>query len=311
MGRRSWIRLAACAARAIAKAAYRGLVGDRPDDPMKAWRGTAENDQHALSVLHVGDCGVRRMDGAHDLLGQPGYPVVTAHELLRRGIPVEFSHYFCVSFEDLPEVARLQGHLLLSGQPDVVLVQIGAAYTRKIILPDRARVHQLRDELARHAPGLVVPLYGLLRPCLRGFGRHSASYRGSGGLKRFIDEVRAMWPAVHVVLVTPFRRSPGYASGEPVARRIEKDLLMLARLPGVSVFDANGVLGRDPRLRCVTGYNLNGRGCELVGMELAGWIRARLDDSHLAAESSSPVLLSGRAVAGHESLPAPFTESAR
>jgi hypothetical protein len=75
------------------------------------------------------------------------------------------------------------------------------------------------------------------------------------------------------VLVAPFRRSPGYPSGEPIAARIEEDFQAIAASrPGVSVFDANDELGRDPALRCVTGYNLNGRGCELVGTKLAGWV---------------------------------------
>jgi hypothetical protein len=81
------------------------------------------------------------------------------------------------------------------------------------------------------------------------------------------------WPSAEVMLVPPFRRSPGYPSGEPIAARLEQDLATLTALPDVSVFDANGVLGRDPSLRCATGYNLNGRGCGLVGTQLAERIR--------------------------------------
>jgi hypothetical protein len=55
-----------------------------------------------------------------------------------------------------------------------VLVQVGSAYTRRIILPDKRRVHQLRDELGRRAGRLVFPFYRLLRLCLRLFGHHSA-----------------------------------------------------------------------------------------------------------------------------------------
>ena len=155
----------------------------------------------------------------------------------------------------------------------MVLVQVGSAYTRRIILPDKRRVHQLRDELGRRAGRLVFPFYRLLRLCLRLFGHHSADYRGPDALERFVRAAGEEWPSARVVLVAPFRRSPGYRADEPIAARIEADMQALTALPGVSVFDANDVLGRCPDLRCVTGYNLNGRGCELAGTKLAAWIR--------------------------------------
>ncbi|MGZ4203469.1 MAG: hypothetical protein ACXVRH_15585 [Thermoleophilaceae bacterium] len=153
-----------------------------------------------------------------------------------------------------------------------MLVQVGSAYTRRIILPDKRRVHQLRDEVGRRAGRLVFPFYRLLRPCLRLFGHHSADYRGPDALERFVRAAGEEWPSARVVLVAPFRRSPGYHADEPIAARIEADMQALTALPGVSVFDANDVLGRCPDLRCVTGYNLNGRGCELAGTKLAAWI---------------------------------------
>jgi hypothetical protein len=269
-------RRAAILPRRLGKRIYRAAVGPPVDDPVRAWRGTASYGLPSLRVLHVGDCGVRRMDGPHDLYGPPGYPKVAADLLLQDGIGIEFSHYFAVRFEHLPEIDTVRRHTRLSGQPDVVLVQIGSAYTRKILLPDQRRVHQLRDEAGRRAGSLVRHFYRVLRPCLRAFGRHSARYAGTGQLERFLDDARQAWPAAEIVLVTPFRRSPGYAAGEPIATRLEDDLHALARSRrGVSVFDCDDVLGRDPGLRCVTGYNLNGRGCELVGEKLAAWIRER------------------------------------
>jgi hypothetical protein len=262
--------------RATTKRAYRKLVGERPDDPVHKWPGTVLEGQPVLRLLHVGDCGVRRMDGAHDLLAPLGYPLTTAHELLRHGVGVDFSHHFCVSFEDLPEIEELRSHIHLGGAPDIVLVQVGSAYTRKVILPDARRVHQLRDELARRAGRFVLTFYRALRPCLRMFGRHSTAYRGTHRLELFVRAVQREWPLVKVVLIVPFRRSPGYRSGEPVAARIESDLHSLAEAQNVFVFDASDVLGRDPALRCVTGYNLNSRASELVGVSLAELLRERL-----------------------------------
>jgi len=269
-------RWAAVTPRHLAKLAYRAAVGPPVADPVRAWPGTAAHGLDVLRVLHVGDCGVRQMETSHDLYGPPGYPRVAAERLLEDRIGIEFSHYFAVRFEHLPKLDSLRRHTSLSAEPDVVLIQVGSAYTRRILLPDTPRVHQLRDEVGRRAGRLVVAFYRLLRPCLRLFGRHSADYTGAESLELFIHDVRRAWPRAEVLLVVPFRRSPGYAAGEPVAARVEEDMHALAAsLPGVSVFDGNDVLGRDPALRCVTGYNLNGRGCELVGAKLAEVMRER------------------------------------
>jgi hypothetical protein len=268
-------RLVAAPPRRLVKSLYRAVVGPPVNDPVRAWRGTANEGLRVLRLLHVGDCGVRRMETSHDLYGPPGYPLTAAERLLPHGVGIEFSHYFAVSFERLPNMEALREHARLSGDPDIVLVQVGSAYTRRILLPDTRRVHQLRDDVGRRAGRLVFAFYKLLRPCLRLFGRHSAKYSGPEELERFVDMVRSAWPHADVLLVAPFRRSPGYPSGEPIAAEIEADLHALAATrTGVSVFDANDTLGRDPALRCVTGYNLNGRGCELVGSQFAAWILA-------------------------------------
>jgi hypothetical protein len=265
------------APRGILKRIYRGVVGERPSDPVRAWRGTAREGLPSLRMLHVGDCGVRRMEIAHDLLGRPGYPLAAARELLRVGVGLAFLHYFCVNYDDLPEVDVLEGFSRF-GAPDILLVQIGSCYTRRVILPDTARVHQLRDELGRRTGRFVLAFYRLLYPFVRRFGRHSTPYRGADQLERFIDDTQRAWPSTQVVLVVPFRRSPGYPTGEPIAARVEQDLYALAAKPGVSVFDANPVLGR------VTGYNLNARGSQLVGSELARWLRVQLESWQRAAE---------------------------
>jgi hypothetical protein len=276
------------APRAAAKRVYRGLVGERPEDPVRAWPGTASEGGPTLRMLHVGDCGVRRMDLGHDLVAPVGYPLTTARELLRRGIGMDFSHYFCVSFEDLPSTETLRSHIELDGDPDILLVQIGSLYTRKVILPDGRRVHQVRDELARRAGRSVLTFHRFLRPTLGVVGHHASRYRGTSRLEEFVKEVKDEWPSVTVLLVVPFRRSPGYPSGDRVAARIEADLASVAEIPGVFTFDANDALGRDPAMRCVTGYNLKGPACELVGAQLADWIRERRE----IPESDANALLS-------------------
>ena len=267
---------ASAVGRSLGKKAYRSVVGPAPVDAVRAWPGTARNGLSNLRILHVGDCGVRRMELSHDLYAPPGYPLAAAERLLEHGIGIEFSHYFSVRFEHLPDMPTLRRRMRLTGEPDMIVIQVGAAYTRRILLPDTPRIHQLRDDLGRRAGRLVPLFYHVLRPCLRLFGRHSADYRGAADLERFVDSLRRAWPEAEIVLVAPFRRSPGYAAGEPIAAQVEADLYAIAvARPAVWVFDANDVLGRDPSLRCVTGYNLTARACELVGEKLAGLILER------------------------------------
>lgn len=214
------------------------------------------------------------MDFAHDLLGPPGYPMALARELLGVGIALTFLHYFCVNFEMLPEIQVLQNFIPFEAAPDIVLLQIGSAYTRRVILPDTTRVHQLRDELGRRVGWFAVPLNRLLRPVVRVVGRHSTPYCGTAAFERFLDLVHRAWPAAQLVVVLPFRRSSSCPTGDSIGARVEADLRKLSAMPQVSVFDANPLLGRDPALRCITGYNLNGAGSELVGAEFARWLRA-------------------------------------
>lgn len=261
--------------RSALKRIYRRSVGVRPRDALRSWHGTAAPGEQALRVLHIGDCGARRMEFAHDLLGPPGYPMVLARELLNLGIALTFLHYFCVNFEMLPEIQALQSFVPFEAAPDIVLLQMGSAYTRRVVLPDTTRVHQLRDELGRRAGRFAVPLHRLLRPFANLVGRHSTPYCGPAAFERFLDAVSTAWPSAELVVVLPFRRSPGCRTGDSIGAQIDGDLRKLAAMPQVSVFDANPLLGRDPSLRCLTGYNLNDDGSELVGVEFARWLRAQ------------------------------------
>ena len=74
---------------------------------------------------------------------------------------IEFSHYFAVSFERLPDVDALREHTRLSGDRDIVLVQVGSAYTRRILLPDTRRVHQLRDDVGRRVRETIREVFRL------------------------------------------------------------------------------------------------------------------------------------------------------
>jgi lysophospholipase L1-like esterase len=252
---------------------YRGLLGQPPErDLARAWRGTATEGEPALRLLHVGDCGFRRMELGHDMTAPPGYPVVAAERLREHGIGLAFGHYFAIGFEDLPDQQRLVRHMHLDGEPDVVLVQLGGSPVRKVVLPHKKPIHRLRADGSRRAGRHIYLVHRVLRQLVRIFGRYPTKHPGTMELERFLMQVREAWPAALIVVMPPFPRSHNYREQLRIAERTDADVKAAAERCGAAVLDASGVLGFDPSLRCANAYNLNGKGAEVVGDLLADWL---------------------------------------
>jgi hypothetical protein len=253
---------------------YHAVVGPVVPDPVAAWRGTARRDMPTLRVLHVGDCTLRAMDLSHDFRAPLGYPLAMAEELQRRGVGVEFSHYFAVLFEHLPDMKLLRRRMKLTGDPDVIMVQLGASYGRRLILPDTHGIMRLRCDLGRRLGSRVFGLYRVVRPLVRLIGRHPTRWRGAQALETFLLRVSEEWPSARIVVIHPFPRAYPYPTQLPITARTRAHLHAVAARCGVPELDFEDILGSDPSLRGANGYNLNARGSELVGRELAEWILA-------------------------------------
>ncbi|HET8673567.1 MAG TPA: hypothetical protein VFL87_08025, partial [Thermoleophilaceae bacterium] len=213
----------------------------------------------------------------HDFRAPLGFPAVAAERLLAAGIGMEFAHYFAVTFEHLPDVATLRRRVHLDGTPDVIVVQLGATYARRVILPDTPAIMRLRVDIARRLGRGTFAWYRVLRPIVRRVGRHKARYPGAAPLERFLNDVREEWPEADVVVLQPFERTHPYPSQLSISERTRRDLHDACRVAGLAELDLRAVLGTDPALRGANGYNLNARGSELVGEALARWI---LDESN-------------------------------
>jgi hypothetical protein len=264
------------AAREVARRTYRTVIGPARDlDPVRTWPGTAREGLPLLRVLHVGDCGIRRMDTSHDPAAPLGFPAVVAERMLDAGVGMEFFHYFAINYDHLPDMERLQRVMKLSGDPDVILVQLGATHGRRVVIPDVPRVMQFRYELSRRVGRLVFPWYKVLRPCVRVAGRHASPYRGPAKLERTLTELQATWPSAEVVLIVSFPRSAIYPTAVPIMAEVEGDSRVVAERCGATVLEFGDVLGKDRSLRCAAGYNLNSRGSQLVGEKLAEWLLER------------------------------------
>jgi hypothetical protein len=260
------------------------------DDPARGWRGITPDGLPVLRMLYVGDCGFRQMENAHDLRAPLGFPKAAAERLVENGIGLEFSHSFAVLFEDLPDMETLQRHNKLTGDPDVIAVQLGGTYVRRVIISDTDRMIQLRDDLKRKLGRAVWPGYKLLRPWVRVFGRFMTLYNGAADLERFLREVRERWPDADVLVMPPFPRSFTYRASLPVRDGVDADVRAAAENCGTFLLDFDEVLGDDPGLRCVAGYNLNARGSRLVGERLADWLLERSGaPARGVAESPDPV----------------------
>lgn len=263
------------AVRTLAKRSYRAVVGPPAIDEVRAWPGTAVNGRgRRLRYLHVGDCNFRRMDYAHDTQAAPGYPRVAAEALADDGIGVDFAHYFCVRYEHLPEPAALAARIKLPWQPDVVTVHLGASYTRWIVLPDTPRSMQLRVELGRRLGRLTYPGYRLMQPLVSLLGRPASPYEGTQALERFLLQLRETWPTTTVVVVPSFPRLGSNRRQLDLASRVEADMAAAIERCGVAFLDTANLLGTDPSLRGASGYQLNGKGSDVLGRELARQILA-------------------------------------
>src|SRR5205085_7102255 len=133
------------------------------------WRGSDRDDLPTLNVLHVGDCGLRSMEAAHQFRAPIGFPRALTDELLSHGMGVRFWHYFAVLYDALPDIPLLRRRLHLNDDPDVIVVQLGSSYARRVILPDTHWVMRLRNDIGRRLGRGVFALYPPLRRVVRIF----------------------------------------------------------------------------------------------------------------------------------------------
>ncbi len=255
--------------------AYHRVLGRLPTDPTRGWPATAVPGEPALRVAYYGDCSFRAMDHSHGVHNPVGWPRVLAERLLERGERMEWSTVFMTEFDHLPGREDLGHYLRLSGLPDVVVVQLGARYTRRAVLPDTPAFLRLREDIGRRLGRHVFTGYRFLRPLVRVFGRQVAPYGGAAGLERFLAAARDAWPDAAVVMIPPPPRHPALPVQREIEARVVADARAACRRAGVECLDLTEVLGDDPRLRCANGYNPSTAGAELVGEHLADWLTGR------------------------------------
>jgi hypothetical protein len=253
------------------------LAGKQPRDEALRWRGLAQDGAPVVRIAHYGDCGWREMPLSHGVHTPPGYPRALAGQLAAQGYATEFSAVVAHQFEHLPREGELEMHLKLTGEPDVVLVQLGVLYSRWVVLPDTPETLRLRGRISRTLGRRVFLGYRLLLPLVWRFGGFNLPYEGTHELEGFLGLVRERWPAAHVIVLLPFERALGATEQKALVQRIRNDVGAVAARAGVEVIDPAPAVPADvPGLRCANGYNLNARGSALVGDLIAARIAERL-----------------------------------
>jgi hypothetical protein len=259
--------------RTVAVRVLRAAAGEQPFDAALRWRGLESAGRPLLRIAHYGDCSWREMPLAHGVHTPPGYPLVAAERLAAQGFATEFSTVVANQFEHLPSAAELEVHLKLTGDPDVVIVQLGTLYSRVIFFPDTPDTLRLRARIGRALGRRIFLGYRLMLPLLYRFGRFCVPYAGAGAGATFLAALRERWPHSRVAVLLPFPRVHGTPSQDEVLSRVRRDLAAVAAEAGVEVLDAAPLLPRDARhLRGANGYNLNAEGSALVGELVAGWV---------------------------------------
>jgi hypothetical protein len=239
-------------------------AGPQVEDRALHWRGTAVPGEPAIRVAHFGDCSWREMARSHGVHTRPGFPLAMAEAIAPRGL--EFSSWVAHEFRWLPKPEELDVHLRLTGEPDVVLVQLGAIYSRLVILPDRPEILRLRARISRRLGRRVFAAYRPLRPLVAAVGRFSVRYEGAQALVPFLAAVQARWPHARLVVLLPFRRSRGARRQHEMQERVREDVRACAEAAGVEWIDLEGEIGPD---RCANGYNLGPDSSRRVGRRLA------------------------------------------
>jgi hypothetical protein len=252
--------------RRIAKAVVDKAAGPPPEDRALRWRGTAEAGKPLVRVAHFGDCGWREMAQSHGVHTDPGYPRFMAEALAEDGVGMEFSSWVVHELKWLPRHEDLDAHLRLTGDPDVVIVQLGAMHTRLIMLPDSPEMLRLRARVARAFGRHVFAVHRPLPWIRAAFGRFSHPYEGPEPIAPFLGALRERWPRARVVVVLPWLRMIAARRQHAMLDRVRADWRAAAEAAGVEWIDVEPDAHPD---RCVNGYNLGPEASRRVGRRLA------------------------------------------
>jgi hypothetical protein len=241
-----------------------------PPDPSRGWRGIVRDPGAARRMAIYGDCSWRAMEAAHGTHTPPGYPHTMAERLAGDGPGLEVGFGIYGWYEGLPRTeAELVEHLKLSGPPELVVVQLGAIYGLRRVLPDNNPLDRIRGAVARALGRLAVPISRLMRPVGQRVGSNVRAYPGTEALESFLALAGPTWPDATIVLLAPFPRHIASPQVRATEAKVHDEQEAAARRAGVEFLDcAPLLLAARERTTGANGYNLNAAGSAIVAGEL-------------------------------------------
>jgi hypothetical protein len=217
------------------------------------------------------------MEAAHGTHTPPGYPRVMAERLAADGPGLEVGFGIFGKYEDLPrDEPALVRHLKLTGAPDGVVVQLGAIYGLRRVLPDGNALDIVRGAVARALGPLAIPVSRVMRPVGQRVGTPVTSYPGTAPLEAFLELAQATWPDARVAVMPPFPRHIASRAVRAVEARVHDEQLAASARADVDFLDCGQALlaGRE-RTTGANGYNLNAAGSRIVAEQLLPWLEVK------------------------------------
>jgi hypothetical protein len=248
---------------------------DAPD-PSRGWSGVVHPGRRPLRLAIYGDCSWRAMEAAHGTHTPPGYPRVMAERLAAGGPGLEVGFGIFGKYEELPQnEPALVRHLKLTGAPDGVVVQLGAIYGLRRVLPDGNALDRIRGAVARALGPLAIPVSRVMRPLGQRVGTPVTSYPGTAPLEAFLELVQTTWPAARVAVMPPFPRRIASPAVRTVETRVHDEQLAASARAGAAFIDCGpALLASRDRTTGANGYNLNDAGSRIVAEQLLPWLEA-------------------------------------
>lgn len=160
------------------------LIFDMPRDEAALWtlERPEADDVPYLDVLRFGACDFRETAHAHTMAAPVGWPRYMAEDMRREGVELAFQNLFVWHFEDFPdEATAIKRRRRRRGRPDVIIIQTGGYPAMRHIFGFNIWSFLARENLGRRLGPLMRPIWRVMDPILRVFGRPRRGIRWSRG----------------------------------------------------------------------------------------------------------------------------------
>ncbi|MFT4034639.1 MAG: hypothetical protein QM679_03575 [Patulibacter sp.] len=264
----------------------KAVLFEMPRDQAALWvlERPDEDDVPYLDVLRFGACDFRETAHAHTTAAPVGWPRYMAEDLAGAGVQLAFQNLFVWHFEDFPDAqTTLKRRRRRRGRPDLIVIQTGGYPTLRHVFGFNIWSFLARENLGRRLGPLMRPIWRVIDPLLRVFGRPAPWHPPEPGLREFVAMVRQIWPDVPIEFwQTNDPVLEGFWRRDIAQRLIDETMPVLAEL-AVPVIPPPP-LPQTMALRGANGSNFNAAGSRAVGAHYAQHLLARY--RHLARSAA-------------------------